>query len=201
MKIITSIFDLNKDIKNFKIESNLLDQLLERDYLMYTPYHSFSYLISILRQSAIDPTVKSIKITIYRLSKNSNVISCLINAAKNGKKVLWISDPMHGNTVKSSSGLKTRDFSSLLNETSQAISILKDKGCHLGGIHLEMTGQNVTECTGGAQKISDTDLSSRYHTQCDPRLNANQALELAFLISDEIKKNSSYSKNAIQAAS
>ena len=76
------------NIKNFKIESNLLDQLLERDYLMYTPYHSFSYLISILRQSAIDPTVKSIKITIYRLSKNSNVISCLINAAKNGKKVL-----------------------------------------------------------------------------------------------------------------
>ena len=74
------------NIKNFKIESNLLDQLLERDYLMYTPYHSFSYLISILRQSAIDPTVKSIKITIYRLSKNSNVISCLINAAKNGKK-------------------------------------------------------------------------------------------------------------------
>ena len=76
------------NIKNLKIESNLLDQLLERDFLMYTPYHSFSYLISILRQSAIDPTVKSIKITLYRLSKKSNVISCLINAAKNGKKVL-----------------------------------------------------------------------------------------------------------------
>ena len=76
------------NIKNLKNESNLLDQLLERDFLMYTPYHSFSYLISILRQSAIDPTVKSIKITLYRLSKKSNVISCLINAAKNGKKVL-----------------------------------------------------------------------------------------------------------------
>ena len=76
------------NIKNLKIESNLLDQLLEKDFLMYTPYHSFSYLISILRQSAIDPTVKSIKITLYRLSKKSNVISCLINAAKNGKKVL-----------------------------------------------------------------------------------------------------------------
>ena len=76
------------NIKNLKIESNLLDQLSERDFLMYTPYHSFSYLISILRQSAIDPTVKSIKITLYRLSKKSNVISCLINAAKNGKKVL-----------------------------------------------------------------------------------------------------------------
>ena len=76
------------NIKDFKIESNLLDQLEKKDFLMYTPYHSFSYLISILRQSAIDPTVKSIKITLYRLSKNSNVISCLINAAKNGKKVL-----------------------------------------------------------------------------------------------------------------
>ena len=76
------------NIKNLKIESNLLDQLLVKDFLMYTPYHSFSYLISILRQSAIDPTVKSIKITLYRLSKKSNVISCLINAAKNGKKVL-----------------------------------------------------------------------------------------------------------------
>ena len=76
------------DIKGFKIESNLLDQMLIRDYLMYTPYHSFSYLVSVLRQSAIDPSVKSIKITLYRLSEKSNVISSLINAAKNGKKVL-----------------------------------------------------------------------------------------------------------------
>ena len=76
------------DIKDFKIESNLLDQMLSRDYLMYTPYHSFSYLVSVLRQSAIDPSVKSIKITLYRLSEKSNVISSLINAAKNGKKVL-----------------------------------------------------------------------------------------------------------------
>ena len=81
------------------------------------------------------------------------------------------------------------------------IKILRDKGCHLGGIHLEMTGQNVTECTGGAKNISDQDLSSRYHTHCDPRLNADQALELAFLISDEIKKNSNYAKNIIRAAS
>ena len=77
----------------------------------------------------------------------------------------------------------------------------QSEGSYAGGLHIELTGQNVTECTGGAQKISDKDLSSRYHTHCDPRLNANQALELAFLISDEIKKNSLYSKNAIQAAS
>ena len=108
---------------------------------------------------------------------------------KNNKNVLWISDPMHGNTVKSSSGLKTRDFNSLLNETSKAIKILKDRGCHLGGIHLEMTGQNVTECIGGAQAIKDEDLSARYHTHCDPRLNANQALELAFLISDKLRES------------
>jgi len=106
---------------------------------------------------------------------------------KNNKNVLWISDPMHGNTVKSSSGLKTRDFNSLLNETSKAIKILKERGCHLGGIHLEMTGQNVTECTGGIYKVSDDDLNSRYHTHCDPRLNANQALELSFNIAEELQ--------------
>ena len=107
---------------------------------------------------------------------------------KHKKVVLWISDPMHGNTVKSSSGLKTRDFSSLLNETTKAINILKDKGCHLGGMHLEMTGQNVTECTGGIYKLSDDDLNSRYHTHCDPRLNANQALELSFNVAEEMTK-------------
>ena len=108
---------------------------------------------------------------------------------KHNKTVLWISDPMHGNTVKSSEGLKTRDFSSLLNETTKAIHILKSKGSHLGGIHLEMTGQNVTECTGGLYKLSDKDLHSRYHTHCDPRLNANQALELSFNIAAEMEKN------------
>ena len=77
----------------------------------------------------------------------------------------------------------------------------QSEGSYAGGLHIEMTGQDVTECTGGAQKISDQDLSSRYHTHCDPRLNSNQALELAFLISDEIKKNSTYSKNNIKAAS
>ena len=77
----------------------------------------------------------------------------------------------------------------------------QSEGSFAGGLHIEMTGKDVTECTGGAQKISDQDLSHRYHTHCDPRLNANQALELAFLISDEIKKNVLYSKNNIKAAS
>ena len=75
-----------------------------------------------------------------------------------------------------------------LNETKKAINILKDQGCHLGGMHLEMTGQNVTECTGGIYKLSDDDLNSRYHTHCDPRLNANQALELSFNVAEEMTK-------------
>ena len=84
---------------------------------------------------------------------------------------------------------------------TNVFSCHQSEGSFAGGLHIEMTGKNVTECTGGAQKISDQDLSYRYHTHCDPRLNANQALELAFLISDEIKKNVLYSKNNIKVAS
>ena len=108
---------------------------------------------------------------------------------------------MHGNTIKSATGFKTRPFNSVVKEVKRVFGVHKAEGSYAGGLHIEMTGQNVTECTGGAQKISERDLSHRYHTHCDPRLNANQALELAFLISDEIKKNSQYSKNNIKAAS
>ena len=120
---------------------------------------------------------------------------------KAGLNVIWSCDPMHGNTIKSTTGFKTRPFNNVLNEVKNVFAVHQSEGSYAGGLHIEMTGQNVTECTGGAQKISDTDLSSRYHTQCDPRLNANQALELAFLISDEIKKNTLYAKNGIRAAS
>lgn len=106
---------------------------------------------------------------------------------REGKKVVWSCDPMHGNTVKSSSGYKTRKFEHMLSEVKSFFTVHKAEGTHPGGIHLELTGQNVTECTGGAEKISDDSLSERYHTHCDPRLNANQALEMAFLIADEIK--------------
>ena len=108
---------------------------------------------------------------------------------------------MHGNTIKAATGFKTRTFESVLKEVKNFFAVSQAEGSYAGGLHVEMTGQDVTECTGGARKISDADLSSRYHTHCDPRLNSDQAIELAFLISDEIKKNSSYSKNAIQAAS
>ena len=120
---------------------------------------------------------------------------------KEGLNVVWSCDPMHGNTIKSAAGYKTRPFNNVVKEVKNVFSVHQAEGSFAGGLHVEMTGQDVTECTGGAQKISEQDLSHRYHTHCDPRLNASQALELAFLISDEIKKNSQYSKNIAQVAS
>ncbi len=112
----------------------------------------------------------------------------LVRAVKQeGRSVVWSCDPMHGNTIKSSSGYKTRPFDYILGEVRGFFEVHKTEGTHPGGIHIEMTGQDVTECVGGADAIADEDLSSRYHTHCDPRMNANQALELAFLISDELK--------------
>ncbi|PCI56829.1 MAG: 3-deoxy-7-phosphoheptulonate synthase class II [Alphaproteobacteria bacterium] len=105
-----------------------------------------------------------------------------------GKSVIWSCDPMHGNTITSPSGYKTRPFDNIMTEVREFFAVHRTEGTHPGGVHIEMTGQNVTECIGGAEAIDDGDLSSRYHTHCDPRLNANQALEMAFLISDELKK-------------
>ncbi len=107
---------------------------------------------------------------------------------KEGKKILWSCDPMHGNTFKSSTNYKTRDFDKMLLEVKNFFEIHKSEGTHAGGIHLEMTGKDVTECVGGGQEITEENLSSRYHTHCDPRLNAHQALELAFLIADTLKE-------------
>ena len=106
---------------------------------------------------------------------------------KEGRSVVWSCDPMHANIIKSSTGYKTRNFEHILSEMRQFFAIHKAEGTHPGGVHFEMTGQNVTECIGGAEEITDEDLSSRYHTHCDPRLNANQSLELAFLIAKELK--------------
>jgi len=110
----------------------------------------------------------------------------LLKAVKDAKlNVVWTIDPMHGNVEKSSTGFKTRDFDNILSEVKSFLKIHNDNGTVAAGVHLEMTGEDVTECTGSAScAITDNDLSSRYHTQCDPRLNANQALELAFMISE-----------------
>ncbi len=105
-----------------------------------------------------------------------------------GRNVVWSCDPMHGNTIKASTGFKTRPFDRILKEVQDFFAIHQAEGTHAGGVHFEMTGQDVTECIGGAQAITEEDLSSRYHTHCDPRLNASQALELAFLLAEGIKK-------------
>ncbi|MGB1361069.1 MAG: class II 3-deoxy-7-phosphoheptulonate synthase [Alphaproteobacteria bacterium] len=110
---------------------------------------------------------------------------------KEGRNVVWSSDPMHGNTIKSSTGYKTRPLESIWKEIEIFFDVHKAEGTHAGGVHLEMTGKNVTECVGGTVGITDEDLSDRYHTFCDPRLNAEQALEISFLIADKIKENNS----------
>jgi len=107
---------------------------------------------------------------------------------REGRQVLWSSDPMHGNTIKASSGYKTRDFAQILAEVKQFFQVHQAEGSYPGGIHIEMTGQNVTECIGGARPITEDALSDRYHTHCDPRMNADQSLELAFLIAETLKQ-------------
>ena len=107
---------------------------------------------------------------------------------REGRKVVWSSDPMHGNTITAASGYKTRPFESILKEVKNFFQIHAAEGTYAGGVHLEMTGTNVTECTGGARAISDADLNDRYHTFCDPRLNAEQAIEMAFLLAELLKE-------------
>jgi len=116
----------------------------------------------------------------------------LIQAVKEeGANVVWSCDAMHGNTIKSSTGFKTRPFDSVLREVREFFAIHNAEGTIPGGVHFEMTGQNVTECTGGVHALSEEDLSDRYHTACDPRLNATQSLELAFLVAEELSKRHS----------
>ncbi|CAK9320576.1 unnamed protein product [Citrullus colocynthis] len=107
---------------------------------------------------------------------------------KAGQIVTWVCDPMHGNTIKAPCGLKTRPFDAILAEVRAFFDVHEQEGSHAGGIHLEMTGQNVTECIGGSRTVTFDDLSSRYHTHCDPRLNASQSLELAFIIAERLRK-------------
>lgn len=115
-------------------------------------------------------------------------LPALVRAVKaEGRHVVWSCDPMHGNTIKSPSGYKTRKFEHILGEVRGFFNVHRAEGTHPGGIHLELTGQNVTECTGGAMMITDDNLGDRYHTHCDPRLNATQALEMAFLLADELR--------------
>ena len=118
---------------------------------------------------------------------DANLPRLIRAVTREGRKVLWSCDPMHGNTIKAAGGLKTRPFDRILSEVTSFFAVHRAEGTHAGGIHLEMTGQDVTECTGGAIAISDEGLGARYQTQCDPRLNASQSLEMAFLIAEALK--------------
>ena len=122
-------------------------------------------------------------------------------AARAGAKVVWACDPMHGNTIKSSNGYKTRPFERILEEVRGFFAVHQDEGTHAGGVHFEMTGQDVTECIGGARAVTEQSLADRYHTHCDPRLNASQALELAFLIAGALKQERAALQRKVAAAS
>jgi 3-deoxy-7-phosphoheptulonate synthase len=128
---------------------------------------------------------------ITRLGANNveKLLPQIIRAVqKEGRHVVWSCDPMHGNTIKSPNGYKTRPFNSVLAEVRNVFKAHQQEGSYAGGIHIEMTGQDVTECVGGAQAISEVNLKDRYHTHCDPRLNASQSIELAFLIAEELRE-------------
>ena len=120
--------------------------------------------------------------------KVGDMLPAMVRAVqREGRAVVWSCDPMHGNTITSKSGYKTRPFDLILKEVKSFFAVHAAEGTHAGGVHLEMTGQHVTECTGGAHAITDEGLNARYHTLCDPRLNAEQAIELAFLMADLLK--------------
>jgi 3-deoxy-7-phosphoheptulonate synthase len=126
----------------------------------------------------------------YGADKVAEHLPKLVRAVtREGRLVVWTCDPMHGNTITALTGYKTRPFDRILKEVEGFFAVHRAEGTYPGGIHIEMTGSNVTECTGGARAISDQDLSDRYHTHCDPRLNAEQSLELAFLVAELLKRN------------
>jgi 3-deoxy-7-phosphoheptulonate synthase len=128
-------------------------------------------------------------ITRYGHDKIEAHLPKLVRAVKfEGHPVVWSCDPMHGNVIKAGNGYKTRPFDRILSEVRGFFAVHRAEGTHGGGIHIEMTGQNVTECTGGAMDVSEQSLSDRYHTHCDPRLNAGQSLELAFLLAEMLNQ-------------
>jgi 3-deoxy-7-phosphoheptulonate synthase len=133
--------------------------------------------------------------------KVGELLPPLVRAVKReGKIVVWSCDPMHGNTISTAGGYKTRPFDQILKEVRNFFAVHAAEGTHAGGVHLEMTGQNVTECTGGARAISDEELNDRYHTVCDPRLNAEQSIDLAFLLADLLKQEQAGKMRPLPAA-
>lgn len=133
--------------------------------------------------------------------KAADCLPALVRAVqREGRNVVWSCDPMHGNTITSTSGYKTRPFDRIVSEVKTFFQVHQAEGTHAGGVHLEMTGKDVTECTGGARAITDEDLNDRYHTFCDPRLNAEQAIDMAFLIADLLKAERATKAKPLPAA-
>lgn len=157
------------------------------------PTTSSSDLLTLLR--TLNPSVEVGKITLITRYGASKVSSLLpehiktVEGSEYAKSVVWQCDPMHGNTRSTSSGIKTRQFADILSELQQSFVIHKREGSYLGGVHLEMTGDAVTECTGGSEGLEDDDLSLNYTSFCDPRLNEKQSVELAFLIAGHLKQD------------
>jgi 3-deoxy-7-phosphoheptulonate synthase len=143
-----------------------------------------------LLMERLNPTNEEGKLTLiarFGAGKVAEHLPRLIKAVQEvGANVTWVCDPMHGNTIKSATGYKTRPFDSVLKEVREFFAVHQAEGSIPGGVHFEMTGQDVTECTGGVRDVTEEDLSDRYHTACDPRLNASQSLELAFLVAEEL---------------
>ncbi|NVO22929.1 3-deoxy-7-phosphoheptulonate synthase class II [Donghicola sp. C2-DW-16] len=152
----------------------------------------------------LNPTNEAGRLTLiarFGAGKVGENLPRLIRAVQEeGANVVWSCDPMHGNTIKSSTGYKTRAFDSVLREVREFFAIHKAEGTIPGGVHFEMTGADVTECTGGVRAVTDEDLSDRYHTACDPRLNASQSLELAFLVAEELSKRNAEQQAAALAS-
>ncbi|HEY7899615.1 MAG TPA: 3-deoxy-7-phosphoheptulonate synthase class II [Caulobacteraceae bacterium] len=139
----------------------------------------------------LNPANEAGRLTLYGRFGSDRIgarLPALMQATRSeGRQVVWAIDPMHGNTLKAANGYKTRPFERILSEVRSFIEISEAEGVHPGGVHLEMTGRNVTECTGGARALNEGDLADRYHTHCDPRLNGEQSLELAFLVAEKLK--------------
>ena len=150
---------------------------------------------------ALSPANEPGRLTLYGrfgADKVAQALPALMAATRReGKQVVWAIDPMHGNTLTAANGYKTRPFDRILAEVRSFIEVAEAEGVHPGGVHLEMTGQNVTECLGGAVALTETDLGDRYHTHCDPRLNADQALELAFLVAERLRLEQDVARAAV----
>jgi 3-deoxy-7-phosphoheptulonate synthase len=155
------------------------------------PTLSATDLLSLL--DALNPSHEIGKITLITRYGHSNISALLrphiaaVQASPHACSIIWQCDPMHGNTFSTPSGLKTRRFGDIFSELEQALAIHRDMGSWLGGVHLELTGEPVTECVGGSEGLDEQDLEGNYLSFCDPRLNEKQALELAFLIARELR--------------